>query len=373
MLLWITAGIAALGLLGFAGWLLTLPPASTARAMPPIARQEIDATLAVLKPPKRARPLIAIIGVNEGTETTDYMTPYGILKRADVADVLAVATRPGAVSLYPALKVMPDLTVADFDAKHPDGADFVIVPAMHRDDDPDALQWIKAQAAKGATVIGICAGAKVVAETGLLDGKRATTHWYYLNEMRKKHPTIDYVADRRIVIDRGVVTTTGITASMPMMLTLIEAIAGRDKAASVGAGLGLAQWDLRHDSSAFIFNRPFALTAMTNVAALWNREQVGIALDPGIDEVALAFVADAWSRTYRSSAFTFADSVDAIESRSGLRIVPDRVATSWLQGTQLPAIASRPAEALDTALDAIGARYGARTADLVAMQLEYPR
>ena len=56
-----------------------------------------------------------------------------------------------------------------------------------------------------------------------------------------------YVEDRRLVVDDGVATTTGITASMPMSLTLIEAIAGRDKARAVGRDIGLADWDARHD------------------------------------------------------------------------------------------------------------------------------
>ena len=54
---------------------------------------------------------------------------------------------------------------------------------------------------------------------------------------------------------------------MPMMLTLIEAIAGRDKAEAVGRDLGLAQWDARHASAAFTFTRPFALTAIGNTLA----------------------------------------------------------------------------------------------------------
>ena len=65
-------------------------------AAPPIAQEEADATLAALKPPKRERPLIAIVGINDATETTDYLMPYGILRRADVADVVALATGAGA-------------------------------------------------------------------------------------------------------------------------------------------------------------------------------------------------------------------------------------------------------------------------------------
>jgi len=55
--------------------------------------------------------------------------------------------------LFPALKVEPQATVVDFDTRHPHGADYVIVPAMSRDHDPAALNWIKSQACKGAMII----------------------------------------------------------------------------------------------------------------------------------------------------------------------------------------------------------------------------
>jgi len=74
--------------------------------------------------------------------------PVGILRRANVADVVMLATGPGPVQLYPALKVEPDATVTGFDAAHPGGADYVIVPAMSRDDDPAVLAWLRTQAKK---------------------------------------------------------------------------------------------------------------------------------------------------------------------------------------------------------------------------------
>jgi putative intracellular protease/amidase len=275
-------------------WIYSVPETRAVPALPPIARDEADATIAALKPPKRLRPLIAIIGINDATETTDYLMPYGILRRADVADVMALATNPGPVMLLPALRVEAQATVGDFDARRPQGADYVIVPAMSRDDDPAALNWIKGQARKGATIIGVCAGAKVGAAAGLLAGKRATTHWYYRDELRKKYPALHYVADRRLVVDAGVATTTGISASMPMALTLIEAIAGRGAAEAVSRDLGLLSWDARHASAAFRFTRPFALTAIGNTLAFWTHEQLGLEVGPGIDEVSLALVADAW-------------------------------------------------------------------------------
>jgi len=373
-LLWSALGAISLFIAIGGGWILSLPPAHSVAAPLPIAQHETEAMIAALKPPKRQRPLIAIIGINDATETTDYLMPYGILKRADVADVVTLATAAGPMTLFPALKVEPQATTAEFDARHPDGADYVIVPAMSRDDDPAALQWIRSQSAKGAIVIGICAGAKVVGDAGLLHGKRATTHWYSINELREDHPTIRYVEDRRMVVDKGVATTTGITASMPMSLTLIEAIAGRDKAEAVAHDVGLANWDARHESDEFKFTRPFALTAIGNTAAFWNRERLGIELKGGVDEVSLALVADAWSRTYRSRAVTFAGTGDAQQSRNGIRILPDQIATNWPADRLLPSVGGRkPAEALDEALRNIAARYGARTTDFVAMQLEYPR
>ena len=270
------------------------------------------------------------------------------------------------------MAITNDATLAEFDARYPDGADYVIVPAMSRDDDPVVIEWLKRQAAEGAVIVGVCAGAKVVAEAGLLDGKRATTHWYYLEEMLEKRPAIRYVADRRIVVDDRVATTTGMSASMPVARTLIEAIAGREKAEAVARDIGLTDWNANHDSRSFQFTRPFATTAIRNSLAFWNREEFGIELSEGVDEVSLALVADAWSRTYRSRAVTFAPDEAPQKSRNGIRIVPDQVRASWPAATRLPAVDRQPARVLDEALDAIRARYGMRTAEFVAMQLEYP-
>ena len=366
-------GLALVSAAGFGIWIASLPPASAALTPPQVPQAETDALLAALKPPKRARPLVAIVGINDATETTDYLLSYGILKRADVAEVVLLAAGPGPVRLFPALTVQPDATIAAFDAAHPQGADHVIVPAMSRDGDPAVIAWLRSQAGKGAVIVGICAGAKVVAAAGLLKGKRAVTHWYYLDEMRKIDPTIAHVPDRRMVADGGVVTTTGITASMPMMLTLIEAIAGRAKAEAVARDLGIARWDARHASGAFALTRPFAATVLANRLAFWNHEELGIALAPGMDEVSLALAADAWSRTYRSNVTAYASS-SMVETRHGIHVIPDRQVTDWPKGRQVSIFPdTNPAEALDRTLDAITARYGASTTDVVVIQLEYPR
>jgi putative intracellular protease/amidase len=348
-----------------------LPGSDAVAAPQPVPEAEAAALLEALQPPKRERPVIAVIGINDATETTDYLLPTGILKRADIADVQLIATGEGPVKLFPALTVEPDTTVAQFDAAYPDGADFVIVPAMSRDDDPAVMAWLTQQADKGSVIIGVCAGAKVVAAAELLDNRRGTTHWFYLREMLGKHPSIDYVADRRFVADGGVITTTGISASIPLALTLIEAIAGRAKAESVATQIGIERWDASHDSDAFRFTRPFATTVMGNVAQFWARDAYHIALTPQFDAVSLAIVADAWSRTYRSRATTNAATEAAVADRDGIRIVPDVAGLPAGEALASPGM-MQPAMALDEALAGIAARYGAPTARVVSMQLEYP-
>jgi transcriptional regulator GlxA family with amidase domain len=370
----ISLGVVAFGALGFGAWIFSLPDAPIVEPPPPVSQEEYAATLAALKPPKRERPIIAIVGANEGTEMTDYLMPYGLLKRSGVADVFALSTKPGPVSLYPVFKVDPRATIADFDAQHPDGADYVIVPAMKRTDDPAVLTWIKAQRGKGATIIGVCAGALVIANAGLLEGRRATTHWYYLDDQLEQHPDIQYVENRRLVVDRGVATTTGVIASMGMSLVLIEAIAGRERAAAVAEGLGIQRWGIRHRSAVYKFTRPFALTAMRNKLAFWNRDEFGIELTPGADEVTLALVADAWSRTFRSRAVPIAATMNAVESRNGMHIFPERLTADWPSNQLLEPVGDRPAvDALDDALNQITVRYGIDTSRFVAMHLEYTR
>src|SRR5262245_34444033 len=75
---------------------------STHPALPdPIDPAEHQRAIEALKPPKRERPVIAILALNNATEITDLMVPYGVLSRARVADVMVVAERAEPVSLHP--------------------------------------------------------------------------------------------------------------------------------------------------------------------------------------------------------------------------------------------------------------------------------
>jgi len=120
LVLWGGGGVLALAAAGVVAWIFSLPQQRLFGAAAHFrGRGRCDA----FSPDaieNASGPLIAIIGINDATETTDYLMPYGILRRADVADVVALA-QAGADKTVPALTVKPDATTAAFDAQHPEG------------------------------------------------------------------------------------------------------------------------------------------------------------------------------------------------------------------------------------------------------------
>ncbi|MNY63231.1 hypothetical protein D3C86_2001620 [compost metagenome] len=91
-----------------------------------------------------------------------------------------------------------------------------------------------------------------------------------------------------------------------------------------------------------------------------------------MDELVLAMSADAWSRTYRSRAVSFAGSSEIV-TLGGIRVLSDLRLTDWPDSSLVPMFPGRQvAGALDETLAAITRRYGEGTTNIVAMQLEYP-
>lgn len=326
----------------------------------------------------RSIPVIAVVGENSGTEVSDFIIPYGVLSQSGVAKMVTVATYPGPILMRPALQILPDATTDQFDLRFPEGADFVIVPAVIRREDPKLLRWLAEQGNKGATVVSICDGALVVGNSGLMDGHRATGHWFTHQQRVADYPKTQWEQNARYVADGKIVSSAGITAALPISLALVEAIAGHDRAASLASNLGVSDWSSKHDSAIFeprfgVNLLAFASTQFVN-GWIYSTERVGIPITEGVDEIALAFTADAYSRTGRSHAYTVANENAPVRTLRGLNIVPDSTRTSTVKFDREISLASGipSARSLDRALSDIAAQFGNSTAYGVALDLEYP-
>ena len=337
-----------------------------------VSAGEHQQAIEALKPPKRQRPAIAILALNEGTEVSDFLSSYGVLAQSGVADVTVVAVRTDPIRLYPGgIKVETQTTTTQFDAAHPDGADYVVVPAMEPRNDPAVIAWIKAQQAKGAKIVSICNGSLTLAAAGLLDGRRATGHWYSIPQLQAEQPKMQWVRDRRYVVDRGVATSTGITASVPLMLALVEAIGGHAEAEKLAKHLGAPTWDAGHSTAAFQLTVEHRKTYVRNKLSFWRHETVGIKVEQGVDEVALGFMVDAYARTELTTPVAVSGAGSMVQSRHGLRLLRQAHATAAGAGTVLQPQSDAPVRSLDRELARIASRYDRSTAALVALTMEY--
>lgn len=321
-----------------------------------------------------ARPLVAVVGYNAGTELTDFVIPYAVLQRSGAVETLAVSVLPGPMTMRPALHLRPDADIQAFDTRFPEGADYVIVPAMVKHDDATLLAWLRGQYAKGATLVSICDGALVLASTGLLEGHRATAHWATEGYRRKAFPGTSWVPDTRYVVDGRLASSAGISAAIPTSLALLESIVGHARAAQVGAGFGVTSWTTTHDSDRFhphLGNLGPLLRINATNHWFHHVERLGIPLQPEIDDVALALTADAFSRTGRSTAYAVSPAAE-VRSAAGLVWLPDSTQPAD-RGSTLAAVSSIPTTPLfDAVLAALDRRYGRSTARGVAIDFEYP-
>lgn len=108
-------------------------------------------------------------------------------------------------------------------------ADLVVISALaslNSERYPGAVEWLKSQAGEGADLASVCTGAFLLAATGLLDGKTATTHWAFADTFRAEYPSVNLKPERIITDEGRLFTSAGFTAGMDLSLYLVEKYCG---------------------------------------------------------------------------------------------------------------------------------------------------
>jgi transcriptional regulator GlxA family with amidase domain len=96
--------------------------------------------------------------------------------------------------------------------------------------DERLVAWLKSAAKRSRRVTSVCTGAFLLAEAGLLEGRRATTHWASCDELARRHPSVEVESDPIFVRDGNVITSAGVTAGMDLALAVVEEDLGREVA-----------------------------------------------------------------------------------------------------------------------------------------------
>lgn len=176
---------------------------------------------------------IAIL-IFDGITALDAIGPYEVLSRLPEAELRFVAKETGTKRTDTgALGIEADLSVAEL----PD-PEVVLVPGGKGNrslmDDGEVLDWLRGVHEASTWTTSVCTGALVLGAAGVLDGKRATTHWAYLDRLRELGA--DPVAER-VVEDGKIVTAAGVSAGIDMALTLAARIAGERVAQAIQLGI----------------------------------------------------------------------------------------------------------------------------------------
>jgi transcriptional regulator GlxA family with amidase domain len=114
----------------------------------------------------------------------------------------------------------------------------------------DFLPWIRAQHARGAEVASLCIGAFLLASSGLLDGKKCSTHWLFAHDFRRMFPAVTLVTDRIVTEERRVFTSGGANSYWNLLLYLVEK--HTDRAMAILAAKFFAIEIDRNNQSAFM-------------------------------------------------------------------------------------------------------------------------
>jgi transcriptional regulator GlxA family with amidase domain len=164
----------------------------------------------------------------------DAIGPYEVLSRLPGASVTFVAVERGPVRTDNGMLTLLVEHSLD-DVREPD---IVLVPGgpgevAARAGGP-ALEWLRAVDRTSTWTTSVCTGSLVLAAAGLLDGRRATTHWLAFDELRRLG--VEPV-DERVVFDGKLVTAAGVSAGIDMALALAARIAGDEVAQAIQLGI----------------------------------------------------------------------------------------------------------------------------------------
>jgi len=99
------------------------------------------------------------------------------------------------------------------------------------------VPWLKRRSTRGVAIASVCSGVGLIAAAGLLDGKRATTHWGLVERFRELYPRVKWMPELMVTEDRGLYCGGGVNASLDLSIYLVERFCGHDIAMQTAKAL----------------------------------------------------------------------------------------------------------------------------------------
>ena len=269
-----------------------------------------------------SKKTVFIIADPKLTELFDMLAPFYLFNATCKANVYIVAKNKTPILIKRDLFILPQLSLKEVDSMKLN-ADVIVIPALSiRDEKQDTvlISWIKKHFTATTKMLTICDGASTGAATGLYDGKSITAHASDFEGIKVHFNKPVWVQDVTVTKAGNLFSTAGVSNAVEGSLLVIEELFGaeaREKAATA-VHYPHAQTMLAHKSIALSGANKFA--AAKKVFLKKNR-RIGVLLQNGMDEFALATILDTYSRTFPASFKTFILHDTTIVTKYGLRFI----------------------------------------------------
>ena len=161
-----------------------------------------------------AGPLEVFAFANLGLQRED-------ITKEPVYTFKVLAEKPGPITTLSGVQIIANAAYCDCD----DDIDTLVIPGglYHSAlSDPLLIAWIQAMSLRVRRLASVCTGAFLLAESGLLDGRRATTHWNYCNQLARDYPSVTVEPDKIFIRDNFIFTSGGITSGIDLALAMVE-------------------------------------------------------------------------------------------------------------------------------------------------------
>jgi transcriptional regulator GlxA family with amidase domain len=189
-----------------------------------------------LRPPERG-PIDVAFQISNGATVIDFAGPWEVFQDVMLEDrghempfrLFTVADSRDPVRVTGGMQIVPDYSLADAPSPR-----VVVIPAMRRT--PAVLEWLRKTSAAADLIMSVCTGAFVLAEAGLLAGKKATTHHDFHDRFAAQYPNVTLERGPRFVESApNLATAGGLTSGMDLALRVVERYYGREVARRTAA------------------------------------------------------------------------------------------------------------------------------------------
>ncbi|MFF7486371.1 GlxA family transcriptional regulator [Streptomyces luteogriseus] len=175
----------------------------------------------------------------DGLQSLDVSGPLEVFAGADQLSPGAYRIRTASLDGAPVRTTSGLTLVPDESLTGAQDPDILLVPGGPGSlrPDPRLVDWVRERGPRAARLVSVCTGAAVLAGAGLLDGRRATTHWAYCDRLAREYPAVEIDPDPVYVRDGHISTSAGVTAGIDLALALVEEDLGRDAALTIARHL----------------------------------------------------------------------------------------------------------------------------------------